>query len=455
MDESEIRETTNRYYKELRNSGDKFSFQEKRYIDALLPQEHTFIRSHKVLSKDLPNDSSPITLIILVGATFEHLLQSITVHAPQRLIPIVNQYYGDGAYFSDETSERQSKSGDEHWQDLLDLINVLPIVKDNTLSDVPEECIPVDDTPDAVYQFLRAHKQLQEDLRNPQQRVVIDITGAKKTMVAGAFLFAAYTNAEIWYIDPQVLNGSTPYGYSSKYRKISNPIHQLALGQWQQLEQLYTQYNFSSALQILSTLSIVPTLQKSAPNQHLNSFLEILLDWESGRLSEAYSNAQHLLQENPSLAALLPPIITRAGRYWPQVLATRPKLLPEFFVSPTIVMLYAVDELARARRLAGILEAGKLQHQTKIAGTRHDYRAAFTRAYALHETLLKARVFLQRTYQVELNPSAERRAESTHWILSLGREASINWLLGNSIRGKRSFKTKNNNRMNQHWIVQH
>ena len=54
------------------------------------------------------------------------------------------------------------------------------------------------DRPDAVFQGLCEH--VLPD-RQAGKRVIVDVTGAKKSMVAGAFLFAAYADMPISYVD--------------------------------------------------------------------------------------------------------------------------------------------------------------------------------------------------------------------------------------------------------------
>ena len=320
-------------------------------------------------------DDRLVTLVILVGTSFEPLLQTIWIYKPTRLVPVVNEFYGDR-----EGPDRIA--GNKHWENnLYKWIARLLKKRAEQLQGVPKTVTPQEDNPTAVFNFLR--DELKDDLIDAEHRVVIDITGAKKTMVAGAFLLAAYTNAEITYVDFDSYDekGRRPYGFSCRLINVRNPFQEWALRDWERAAQLYTQYDFGGALSVLPQAFGGGTKTWEEELQALRLFLTICSRWENGQLWQAKQYVQQLL---PELKQHVPLAVEGLYEFWP-----KPTALPEswiskgFLLEPRALLIYGHDELTRAKRLSG---------ETGIDPTRCDYRAAFSRAYALHETLLKARV---------------------------------------------------------------
>lgn len=352
-------------------------------------------RSDEVLPSQ--PEKANTTLVILVGETLEPLLQSICVHMPTRLVPIVNTYYGD---IQDEDSSARQ------WRTLYRLIRQLPSHVTENIANLEQirQVTPVSDDPTAVFTYLR--QELGPDLRDPQKRVVVDVTGAKKTMVAGAFTLAAYTKAVIYYIDPEQQDeNEQPYGFSARFRRIESPLDRLALNVWQQIEERYRRYDFAGALQLLQDAlpeEALPGESGSSPNNSLlqsvqafEAFLIICRDWEAGRLQEAYKQIVTLPPELVTPAEKVPTVVTELWRYWPEPEdAVARELSTAFFEDAKAIILYAEDELRRAKRL---MNNGR-------------YRDAFTRAYALHETLLKARLtVLYRVKQLRVEKLTDKQ----------------------------------------------
>lgn len=331
---------------------------------SLLQLEMEYIRACH--PGDLPEETERqgTTLVILVGETFEPLLQSIYAHRPSRLVPIVNTWYGN---------KENKNSAADHWRSFYQLIQDLPASITRRIANLSQikAVDPVADDPSEVFTYLQT--KLAEDLRNPTKRVIVDITGAKKTMVAGAFTLAAYTKAEIFYIDPEKEDEDRkPCGFSARFRRLEGPLEQLALHTWQQVEELYSRSDFNGALQLLKAISDVSETEK------LKLYLEVCRDWESGQLRDAHRVSEQLTREMPEAAGLIPPAVNKLWEYWPDPNHNGTGLNLDFFCNPTAIVLYIEDELQRAKRLQ----------------TNGRYRSAFSRAYALHETLLKARLAL-------------------------------------------------------------
>ena len=333
----------------------------------LLEQELAYAAQNNKLPHNIHED---VTLVILVGEAFEPLLQSIYVFAPTRLVPIVNTYYGDVT---------DTESTERHWKKFYKLLKKLPEEKRKRIKNLAtiQQITPVEDNPTKVFAYLR--DALQEDLKDVQKQVIIDITGAKKTMVAGALMLAAYTQATINYIDTERQSDEhQPLGYTCRFRTIVSPIDDLSLHIWDQVKMRYSAYDFAGARQQLNAIPAKDRID-SKTHDDLHLFLEVCEQWDQGQLRQAQEKAATLPE---SLQLILPTTVNALGVYWPK--KTDTQLSTKLFCHPEAIILYARDEIARVQRLMG-----KEDEETAV---RPAMRSAFARAYALLETLLKARL---------------------------------------------------------------
>jgi hypothetical protein len=155
------------------------------YINDLLPRD--------MWEEHLPRQSSACDiLVLLVGFSFEPLLQSICYYNPQSVLLVLNEKYGD------QTHTEMKRQLQQLIRALYDkgLISLQPTVMNKNFS--RNEPKYVQDEPEQVFRFLCKH--LIRKLRD-EKRVTIDVTGAKKSMGTGAYLFGAYTNTRISYVD--------------------------------------------------------------------------------------------------------------------------------------------------------------------------------------------------------------------------------------------------------------
>ncbi len=367
------------------------------YIEELLGME---LREAGKDSARLRGVGKPVhTLAITVGESFEPLLQLVCVLRPQRVVLILNAFYGN-------------TPGEDKGRQLKRLM-----VKLAKASNVPERFRPAledasfelrelqRDTPTQVFRALREAMQDPRALPPDGHTNVIDITGAKKSMVVGAFLFAAHSGIPITYVDFDEYNAQRgkPYGYTCRIGEIANPYEAFRLRDWEQVRRLYESYNFRTARALLSDvinamaqpLGEEPLFAQTDVEKvgRLSALLEMYEAWENGD----YATAKALRDRFSLSPDLVPSSIDELGDIWPNVSAISDAQraaeallnqhlalkqgagMPSLFAQPMPLLAYVRDELAKIERLIDKNE---------------DYRSAYLRAAGLDEFLLKARLVM-------------------------------------------------------------
>ncbi len=318
---------------------------------------------------DKQEDQTCETLVLLVGFSLEPLLQSVCVYKPQKVVLLLNEkpyQMGKG---------KRPKKWHAYARHLTEAVGHL--VQQGLLDREPEfpgqdgkKGYPVADSPEAVFQ------KLVEVLKN-EQDVVIDVTGGKKSMVSGAYLYAAYAGTRISYVDFDEYDPDyrRPYGFSCKIDGIANPYEAFALREWERVQEMYGRYQFREALQIVKN-EILPAIQQWTPEakeaaEQITRALEFYELWDSGDYRAAYQCVP---------ASLEPPTaVKHLGDEWFEfdaegAIVQKPH---QFYGDKDKVKVYACDELARIDRLIRYNE---------------DYRSAFLRAAGLSEVVLVARL---------------------------------------------------------------
>lgn len=360
------------------------------------------------------------TLALTVGESFEPLLQVVCVLRPKRVVLILNSFYGD-------------TSGSDRGEDIKQIMLKLAQVKD-----LPEGMRPelrsdkqqndfdlielTNDTPTQVFRALRQAMQKPEAQPPEGYTNVVDITGAKKSMVVGAFLYAAHSGLPITYVDFDEYDTQwgKPYGYTCRIGEIANPYEAFHLRDWEQVRRLYESYSFRNARALLgepagggnSGTGILGAMSRTLGGDggeplfdkndiervmRLALLLEMYEAWENGD----YAAAKRLRDNfNPPLSSeVVPWSVEELGDVWPATTgapdartaadtllrahlalkqgASKPS--DSLFAQPVRLFAYVRDELAKIERLIAKNE---------------DYRSAYLRAAGLHEFLLKARLAL-------------------------------------------------------------
>ncbi|MFZ5591098.1 MAG: CRISPR-associated protein [Bacillota bacterium] len=304
------------------------------------------------------------TLILLVGLSPEPLLQSICVFRPQEIALIFNKEYIN-----------------EQWNEYAGHIyEALEKLKQNGLIDCSTTIVGekgsknpgyvTEDNPAAVFQTLR--KVINElPSENKRKDVVIDITGGKKSMVAGAFLFAAYAGLRISYVDFEEYDPDhrRPYGFSCRVGELNNPYARFALQAWERLRTLYEQYQFREAQALLKDINeamseVLPEIRE--PIAKLRQYLDYYEKWESGNWRGAKKLAASLQPFKQ------PTAVDKLGDQWYAISGNSFQPVEKFYGDDERLKIYAYDELQRIKRLIE---------------KKQDYRAAFLRAGSLSEII--------------------------------------------------------------------
>jgi hypothetical protein len=214
----------------------------RRYIRDLLPHELAYARGHDAIPS-CPQRCD--WLALLVGYSWEPLLQAVCVYRPENILLVLNEHYGD-------------TSGVALGRELADIIRALPQELFSAGGEVQIHPDPPEfagERPAQIFRFLR--DRFLPRLREAEQpRIVLDITGAKKSMVAGAYLFGAHANVDVSYVDFDEYDSrrSRPYGYSCRIGLLANPYEAFRLRDWQRVGQLYEQYAFGAARALLGDI---------------------------------------------------------------------------------------------------------------------------------------------------------------------------------------------------------
>ncbi len=341
----------------------------KKYIKELLPKEIDFLRKNGRIKT-----SGADTLVQLVGFSWEPLLISVCAYKPQEIILILNKKYN-------------AQSGDKRGEDFEEYISKLK--EQNLIENVPKilpdpfEVIEKDG-PEDVFKFLKKHVLSSI---NGGKKVVIDITGAKKSMVSGAYLFASYTNCAVSYLDFDKYDEEygKPYGYTCKIKELENPMELFKLYEWNRVKELYRKYAFRSAMELIDeikegTCSFIEENEKEAID-HLVKCLKFYKTWDEGNYRRALDLYGGLQVKIPC-----PSAVEELGEIWydeSRLIESTKHLEGLQDISQSIytkidkIVIYAKDEIEKIKRLIKY---------------REDYRSALLRAAGLSELLLRARL---------------------------------------------------------------
>jgi hypothetical protein len=255
--------------------------------------------------------------------------------------------------------------------------------------------------------------------------VIIDITGAKKNMVAGAFLFAAFADVPVSYVDfdedAYDPDRRRPYGYGCQIGRLPNPYETFALRDWERVRELYQRYKFRDARLLViggegngSPGAILGAIKEYLPDaesavQKMMQILHCYELWDTGDYNQAAQIANRLTSFQP------PTAVSVLGGRWLTIEGTQFNMPESLYGDEQALWVYTFDELARIKRLIKY---------------NRDYRSAFLRAGGLNEIVMAARMveITQPRWQDEVLEKI--RAEGIPWAQWLFEQL----LLGESFK---------------------
>jgi hypothetical protein len=317
------------------------------------------------------------TLVLLVGFSLEPLLQSACVHKPTKIALLLNEegYLG------------------KEWQVFAQhLMRAIKYLRRNGFDGSKVQFLgkelPAKPGYSAKGDPASVFKTLVKSLHN-EEDVVIDITGGKKSMVAGAFMYAAYAGARISYVDFEEYDPDErrPYGFGCKIGELTNPYEKFALHEWERVRVLYERYQFRDAQMLLigengkgKSGTVIDAMKDYLPDsepaiQLLTRILCCYEYWDAGMYNEAAEMARYI----KILVDFKPPeAVTLLDKKWVEAKqASLKSNLSNFYEDTSEFKAYVYDELARISRLIKF---------------NCDYRSAFFRAGSLNEAMMLARL---------------------------------------------------------------
>ena len=271
----ELRRVTVEYWNKQQPSSNASSAERIAwYIRTLLPEElhHADVMRHALTYPACH------TLVLLVGHSPEPLLQTISVFQPRRVVLVLNQRYGN---VPGQTRGTELAGWITEW-----LAPMLPWTPTLEIHEVA-------DRPDAVFQALCDSVLMDRQAGKP---VIVDITGAKKSMDAGAFLFAAYADLPISYVDFDDYDETyrRPFGFHCRIGTLTNPYDAFRLREWERVQRMYRRVSFSGCAQRRWPRSSPRSIKPAA--KRLLGVVRFYEAWDDGD----YARAGRLLSRYPA-----------------------------------------------------------------------------------------------------------------------------------------------------------
>lgn len=226
------------------------------YIQDLLPKE---VAAAQADGRWLVRARPVELLVLMLGFSIEPLLQSILYYRPRRLMVVYSDSYETAA-------GSKPKPGHSHYGSFCQVAAKLdhypgrsfaqPVFEPQQRTD--EDKFGCKDAV-AVFGFLRRHVipwLTGPEAPLPRDQVVVDITGAKKSMVTGAYLFATFAGLPVSYVDFDSYDEhyQRPYGYTCRIGELASPSAAFHLDTWRRLRHLYAQSAYDRMADELAAL---------------------------------------------------------------------------------------------------------------------------------------------------------------------------------------------------------
>lgn len=270
---------------------------------ACLARELERAREAGGIARSRGKSLSPDILILILGYSADPLLLAVAHHAPAEVVLL-----------------REKSLSADYMQRLGGLWDYYrAILRIPRFADVMPQ--PVGDSAPELYRVV-------ERLVNEHhgRRVVLDFTGAKKTMVAGAFLAAGMLDLETTYVDFENYDPTLrrPRPGRSRVERVVHPVALFRLREQQQLEQAFDGRRYEEAARLAARLEETarsPEVEdvlgrkeaesRAAEYLFLGDLARAYDDWRQGFYQDSAAGLRKL-EQVPA-----PPQVELLARVWP------------------------------------------------------------------------------------------------------------------------------------------
>lgn len=288
----------------------------------------------------------PEVLILVAGTSPEPLLLAVAHHAPRRVILLREES------LSDHSMRRFERLWKCYHADVG--APSLERVERHTVRD------------DAAALYRAVERLVEAPQAGRGERVVLDITGAKKTMVAGAFLAAGMFDLETSYVDFDAYDAilRRPEPGSSRVKTVAHPVSLFRLREFQQLAAIFDARRFDEAARLARRLEEAaasgeveeilgrePCEARAAELRFLGHLAGACDLWRQGFYRDAAAELGSLE------GAVLPPQVEVLAEVWPVRSAKHQEIVcelrqEEVCSDPAVALAYFLDVLVWIDRQA-------------------------------------------------------------------------------------------------------
>ena len=399
------------------------------YLQHVLPLETEYLRSHRERSHWPPSraaNASRRVVVVLAGHSFEPLALSLCAWQPDEILFILSREYGEDSgneYFRNQLQPQLALLyGSATWHALSPPTRE-PIT--HSISATKHD----GQGPGLVFDLIS--RGLREKVKDStgDTEVMVDITGGKKSMVAGAYLYAAVADLPITYVDFEKYDAwrRRPFSHTCSFGRIANAYQQFAIPQWHRAREGYETHLFGAAGEIVCDIrtALREIAASSRQRRGLNALeqcLRVVDAWMAVDYRRARQQWNDLRAVCPAAATLLQrPAFELLADHWPDTVTDgeslsaqaeefKKKAKKEFLPYRDRVLCHAQEECTRIR---GIIE--------RIG----DGRGGLLRSIALIESVLKTIVLYTgmkldaAEFAFDLQEPAPRKPEVHDLILAV------------------------------------
>ena len=301
----------------------------------------------------------PELMLLMVGYSPEPLLSSLAFHRPRTVVLLASQLKEDYV----ESLKRLW----DHYHEWLEVPG---------FDEVYLARREVRDSPESLFQEV---SRVVGSHRGDRSRILLEITGAKKSMVAGAFLAAGLLDLEVSYVDFDDYDPvrRRPAPETCRSVELRNPYTLFKLREQHKLVEAFDDRRYGEARQLADELcqmvgrsEVVELLGESSARQEHSRYAFL------AQLSMAYSSwSEGFYREAAeALGALkvpVPPTLEVLGGLWPARLAERSEIVTALeedrvFSDPAVPIAYLLDVLLWNR--SSTLEARPRESYLRLYG---------------------------------------------------------------------------------------